>query len=385
MNKWKKGLLQMSSYILVSALTACITMALYLPKDTYSKLVELESLIERCFVGQTDRTQLEDAAAAAMVGATGDRWSYYIPASQYDAHMEQMNNSYVGIGVTISTELTEQGVEILQVEPDGGAKAAGIVPGDILSTANGQRIAESGVDKARELIRGEPGTKVEIGIVRDGEMLTLQVERKNIQVVVAEGQMLDGKIGLVKIANFDERCAEETIAAVDTLIEQGAIALIFDVRNNPGGYKKELVKVLDYLLPAGEIFRTVDYRGVEDITKSDDACVKMPMAVVFNANSYSAAEFFAAALDEYDWAITVGEATVGKGYFQSTYKLKDGSAVGLSIGKYFTPKGVSLAEAGGLVPSITQTVTEQMAARIYSGLVAEEEDPQIQAAIKALQ
>ncbi len=385
MDKREKWILQIAGYILVSAITACITMALYLPKQTYSKLTELENLIARCYIGETDKIQLEDAAAAAMVGATGDRWSYYIPASQFDAHMEQMNNSYVGIGVTISTVLTEQGVEILQVEPAGGAKDAGILPGDILSVVNGQLIAEDGVDKARELIRGEPGTTVEIGVIRDGKLLTFQVERKNIQVPVAQGQMLEGSIGLVTIANFDERCAEETIAAIETLVEQGATALIFDVRNNPGGYKKELVKVLDYLLPAGEVFRTVDYQGVEDITESDDACLQMPMAVVFNGNSYSAAEFFAAALEEYDWAITVGEPTVGKGYFQYTYQLEDGSAVGLSIGKYFTPKGVSLAEAGGLKPTVTQPVTEEVSARIYSGLVLPEEDPQIQAAIKALQ
>ena len=385
MNKWGKVLLQTLSYILVAALATCLTMAMCMPQKSYSKLTELENLIDACFIGDADKTQLEDAAAAAMVGATGDSWSYYIPASQFDAHMEQMNNSYVGIGVTISTTFTEQGTEVLQVEPTGGAKDAGIVPGDILSTVNGQSIVEMGIDKAKELIRGEPGTTVEIGVIREGRLQTFRVERKTIQVVVAEAQMLDNKIGLIKIANFDERCADETIDAIETLVGQGATALIFDVRNNPGGYKKELVNVLDYLLPEGEIFRAVDYAGNEDITKSDETCLKMPMAVLVNGNSYSAAEFFAAALEEYDWAVTVGEPTVGKGYFQNTYSLSDGSAVGLSIGKYFTPKGVSLAEVGGLKPNVSETVSKEMASQIYAGLVEAQDDPQIQAAIKALQ
>ena len=109
------------------------------------------------------------------------------------------------------------------------------------------------------------------------------------------------------------------------------------------------------------------------------------MAVLINGNSYSAAEFFAAALEEYNWAVTVGEPTTGKGYFQNTYQLEDGSAVGLSVGKYFTPNGISLSEVGGLTPSVLVEVDSETAAKIYSDLLEPEEDPQIQAAVEALQ
>ena len=108
------------------------------------------------------------------------------------------------------------------------------------------------------------------------------------------------------------------------------------------------------------------------------------MAVLINGNSYSAAEFFAAALEEYGWAVTVGEPTTGKGYFQNTYQLEDGSAVGLSVGKYFTPNGVSLAEVGGLVPKVLVEVDSDTAAKIYGDLLEPEADPQIQAAMNAL-
>ena len=110
----------------------------------------------------------------------------------------------------------------------------------------------------------------------------------------------------------------------------------------------------------------------------------MPMAVIVNGQSYSAAEFFAAALEEYDWAVVVGEQTSGKGYFQNTFQLNDGSAVGLSVGKYYTPKGVSLAEVGGLKPEVGVSVDQQTAAMIYAGLLDPEKDPQIQAAVEAL-
>ena len=197
--------------------------------------------------------------------------------------------------------------------------------------------------------------------------------------------MLEGNIGLVTIVNFDTRCADETIAAMESLLEQGAQQLIFDVRFNPGGYVHELVKVLDFILPEGELFRSVDYKGNEDVETSDAKCLTdIPMAVLINGDSYSAAEFFAAALREYDYAVIVGENTTGKGYFQQTYSLKDGSAVGLSVGKYYTPKGKSLAEEGGLVPDVVVEVDNETASAIYSGILDPVEDPQILAAIDAL-
>ena len=160
-----------------------------------------------------------------------------------------------------------------------------------------------------------------------------------------------GGIGLVRIYNFDDRCADESVAAIEALMEQGADRIIFDVRNNGGGYAHEMVELLDYLLPQGDLFRTVDYAGRENVDTSDKACLDIPMAVLVNSESYSAAEFFAAALRDYDAAVIVGEQTSGKGYFQNTFKLNDGSAVALSTGKYFTPKGISL-EGVGITPDV---------------------------------
>jgi carboxyl-terminal processing protease len=298
--------------------------------------------------------------------------------------MEQMQNAYVGIGVTISSKIGDEGIEIQQVDPTGGAYEAGVQAGDILVEVEKQKLTEIGLDGASALIRGEENTQVEITVLRGEERLTFSVTRRKIQVTVATGQMLEDKIGLVTIANFDERCADETLAAVKTLVEQGAQALIFDVRFNPGGYKQELVKVLDYLLPEGPIFRSESYDGKESVTESDASCLELPMAVLVNGDSYSAAEFFAAALNEYDRAVVIGEPTVGKSYFQTTFELNDGSAVGLSIGKYYTPNGVSLADEGGLKPEIQLDMDEETEKKLYAGKLTPEEDPHVQAAITAL-
>ena len=175
------------------------------------------------------------------------------------------------------------------------------------------------------------------------------------------------------------------VACIEEMIEQGATKLLFDVRFNGGGYKSELVDVLDYLLPEGKLFISEDYTGTVETDTSNASCLRMPMAVLINDYTYSAAEFFAAALEEYEWAFTVGQHTVGKGHFQWTIPLSDGSAVALSVGRYYTPiKEINLEKEGGLEPTIPVEVDLDTAALIYAGLLSPMEDPQVLAALEAL-
>ena len=371
------------SYVLVAALAAAGTFAYIWYTDEVSKLDQLSGLIEERFIGEYDETLMEDAAAHAMVASLGDEWSYYIPAADYAEHMEQMNNSYVGIGITILAREDSVGFEVTKVNAGGPAEEAGMLPGDVIMAVEGQSVENLTTTEARDLVRGEPGTQVLLTIERAGETFDLSVTRKEVQNPVATARMLDDNIGLVTIANFDARCASETIAAIEQLLAEGAQALIFDVRFNPGGYKDELVEVLDYLLPEGPLFRSEYYTGKEYVDESDEKCLEIPMAVLVNGGSYSAAEFFASALSEYEWAIVAGTQTYGKGYFQTTIKLNDGSAVGLSVGKYTTPNGVSLAGVG-ITPEVYVEVDEETYWEIYAGILDPAEDPQIQAAAQAL-
>lgn len=380
-----KNLRVIASYVLVALLASMITMYLFggEPAEEYDKLDELENLIEYYFIGDVDQTAMDDAAAAAMVDSLGDRWSYYMTAQDYLAYQEQMNNAYVGIGVTITLMEDNSGFEVTKVNEGGPAEEAGMLPGDVIVGIEGQSTAGMSTTEARDLVRGKENTQVNLSVRRGEEVLEISVTRKTVETPVVEAQLLDDGIGLVVIYNFDERCAQETISSVEDLIEKGAQFLIFDVRGNPGGYKKELVKILDYLLPEGPLFRSEDYAGKVTVDESDADYLDMPMAVLVDENSYSAAEFFAAALDEYDAAVVVGTQTCGKGYFQSSFELSDGSAVGLSIGKYTTPNGVSLADVG-ITPEVYVEVDEETAFKIYAGVMDPAEDPQIQAAIAAL-
>ena len=214
----KKKILISLSYLLVAMLATVATLAAigYPGYASGTKLEQLESLILERFIGDADQTAMEDAAAAAMVKSLNDRWSYYIPASEYDAHEEQVNNAYVGIGITIEAK-EQEGFLVKAVNEGGPAQEAGVQVDDLVIEVEGQDVREMTATDVRNLVRGEEGTCVSLTVLRQGERVTLSVERRQVQTVVASGRMLTDKIGLVTIENFDSRCAEETIAAIDEL------------------------------------------------------------------------------------------------------------------------------------------------------------------------
>ena len=380
----KKKLLVFTSYVLVSALTATLTLAVvFWQRGGLSKLEQLQELIDYYYIEEADQTVLEDAAAAAMIAATGDRWSYYIPANEYASYIETQENAYVGIGITITVAEDGSGLQVMEVNPGSSAEKAGIQVDDVIIEIDGHDAAGMTTTGARELVRGKEGTTVQITVRREEQIIPMTVFRRRVEVAVATGLLLEGNTGLISIANFDDRCADETVAAIESLRAQGAGKLILDVRNNPGGYAHELVKLLDYLLPEGDLFRTVDFAGREAVDRSKKSFLDMPMAVLVNRETYSAAEFFAAAMQEYEAAVIVGEKTSGKGRFQSTFTMDDGSAAAISIGKYYTPNGVSL-EGVGITPDVEISVDEQTFVEIYYGQLAPMEDPQVLAALDAL-
>ena len=385
LKKWQKSLILVLAFAVAILGSAIVTMQLTRREQTpvEAKTAEIGAYLDRFFIDDYDEEKLADAAASAMVEATGDRWSYYLTAEEKSSYDEQMRNAYVGIGVTITAQKELGGMRIEAVTADGPAEEAGLLTGDIITEVEGEKTLDLGMTGTRTKVRGEEGTFVTLTILRGEESFPVSVERRSIQTPVATYEMLDGQIGYIKIANFDTRCAEETNAAMDELIAQDAKALIFDVRNNGGGYKNELVKVLDKILPEGILFQSEDYQGSKHIDRSDADCIDLPMAVLVNQDSYSAAEFFAAAIQEYDWGTVVGTKTVGKGNFQTAFTLSDGSMLNLSIGKYYTPQGRSLTDTG-ITPDVEIALSDEDGAKLYYGQLEKADDAQLQAAIREI-
>ena len=351
------------------------------------KYNEIMNMVDQYFIGDVDMTQVNDAMAKGVIAGLGDRWSYYVSAEEYQNYIENINNSYVGVGITIMANINDEGeqkgFEVTDVTQDGPAEAAGVHAGDILIQVNGADVTAFSMTEVKNLVKGEEGTTVDLTFQRGDKTVAFTVERKALKLIPAEGRLLSGGVGYIVIKNFDAGCSETVKTLVEELKKQGAVSLLFDVRNNPGGLKAELTDLLDYLLPEGVVFHTVNYAGEEDIVSSDASCIDMPMAVLVNANSYSAAEYFACALQEYGKGAVVGEHTFGKGYYQVGMTLSDGSCVNLSIGKYFTPNGESLIDVG-VTPDIEVKLTDEEASLLASRKLLPEDDPQLKAALGTL-
>lgn len=346
-------------------------------------LLQADRLIQQKFVGEYDEKEHREATLRAMVASLGDRWSYYVTPEEYRQVVDNRRNTYVGIGITVDPD-DRDGILIRSVSEGSPAEEAGLVPGDRIRQVEGTAVTPENRSECVGMIKGEAGTSVTLEVeAPDGTCRTLTVERQHIQNRSAYGTMLEGDVGLITIENFYSGTAELVKQSVEELTEQGARGLILDVRNNPGGYVTELTKILDTLLPEGTTFISRNFEGKEKVYTSDAACVDLPMAVLVNGESYSAAEFLAAQLRESAGAAVVGTETVGKGYSQMLFKLADGSGVGLSTARYFTASGVSLIGVG-LTPDPKVELPEKAAILLKQRILPAEQDAQLQAAVQTL-
>ena len=309
-------------------------------------LLEGLHLINEKFVGEYDEGEVVDAALEGMVEGLGDRWSYFLTEEEYEAQNQRRTNQYVGVGVTVSYT-SEEGLQIVEVAAGGPAEEAGLQPGELITAVDGFSLAGEARYEGTNKIQGEEGTTVSLEVQgTDGQTRTVEVKRTKLETDPVSAEMLENNVGYVRLSNFYDRSADRLKEEVTRLQEEGATALVFDMRNNGGGYLSQLTDMLDFLLPEGPIFITRDRAGNEKVTQSDASCVDLPMAVLVNADTYSAAEFFAAELQEWGVAVIVGEPTSGKGYSQQTFELPNGSAVAISTGAYFTGSGTSLIGTG---------------------------------------
>lgn len=339
--------------------------------DDARRYVEIEKIIDDNYIGDADYNELYNAAAAAMVKSIGDKWSYFMNAEEYEAYKLSSSNEYSGIGVSVKVNSSGE-FEVFSVEESSPAANAGIAVGDIITAIDGEDVSDKTIEDVSLLIRSKVNKDFPMTLESSGDTKTVTVACEIIYKNPVSSRLLDGNIGYIKISNFEAGSSENTKKAIEQLLQTGATSFIFDVRNNPGGLLTELVDLLDYILPEGDLFISVDKSGKETVQTSDKVSLKNKMIVLVNGNSYSAAEFFAAALQEYNWATVVGEQTTGKARSQITLELSDGSAVHISTHKYLTPNRVDLAEAGGVTPDIAVAQDD------------EKTDKQLETAINAL-
>lgn len=367
--------------VAAAAVLGCYAVLRWSSPAVETKLREIDRIAASRYIGDLDAEAVADYAAVGYVAGLGDQWSSYIPADQYEQY--RMNSEGQGCGIGVAVISTEDSIRVNLVYDDSPAAQAGIEKGDYIVAAAGLTVEADGADAVIDAIRGDEGTEVSVSVRKDGtdEVQELTMQRAVVTQKMAWGQMLDGSVGYIRIENFHDGAAAQFQDTLDGLLADGAQSLVIDVRHNGGGRVKEMSEALDPLLPEGTIMTLRTKDGDETVYSSDADMIDLPIAVLIDDQSISAAEFFAAALQEYDRATLVGTHTTGKGRAQQTFELSDGSAVNLSIEEYFTPNGNSLADVG-IAPDIEVTLTEEQQADFY--FLTPEDDPQLQKAVESV-
>ncbi|MEY8392346.1 S41 family peptidase [Lachnospiraceae bacterium] len=322
-------------------------------KGVEEKAGELADLIDQYYYEDFDHDSLVEGMYAGMVEGLDDPYSSYFSAEEYAAFNESTTGIYYGIGTVLTQSMETKTVTILHVYPGTPAEEAGIRDGDVIVKVGDIEADSVELSELTSHIKGEEGTKVHMEVMRSGESKHLQfdVERRQIEVPTVEYQMLEGNVGLIQITEFSTATPEQFDHAVKELQGQGMASMIVDLRNNPGGVLQSVCTMLDEILPEGLLVYTEDKYGRRSDYKSDKNCMDMPMAVLINENSASASEIFAGAIKDYKYGTLIGTTTFGKGIVQSIIPLDDGSALKITMAKYFTPNGNYIHEKG-IAPDI---------------------------------
>ncbi len=361
-------------------------------KEDYAeamRYIEIKDVIDENFIDAVDRKSLGDYAAAAMVSGLNDPWSKYMSSDEYKTYQLSSANEYQDIGISMLKDESGGGFQVIGVNPASPAALAGLTTGMYITSVDDEDITKYTLEEARTAIRSRMNGKFTLGFGRGQS--PIEVDCSAVYTSAVNARMEKTEAGYVQISNFEAGSSQDAINAIEDLLNQGAIALCIDLRNNPGGLRGEVASFLDYLLPNGVLFAEMDKNGKQDVVQSDGMCIQLPMCVLVNAGTFAEAELCAAVLQEYNWATILGEATTGKTRTQETITLSDGSALQLSTGTYITGNGNDISRNGGVVPDVitynsdaSATGTTQGTTGESTGTASVSADQQLMAALTLL-
>lgn len=344
--------------LLLLQLVPAASAALPDPSDqTYAPSLALQEaldLISTLAIDQQEYSNLVDAAIRGAVSATGDKYSRYLPPSEYVSFAADVEGGYYGIGVTV-----EQGI-ITNVRPGGPAEKAGLRVGDTLISVDGRPVKGMPLPDLRDALRGEDGTTVTVVVERGGIEMTFAITRAWIKLDTVEHRIIGGyeygmgyNIGYLKITEFSSTTAADVQAAIQHFLDANAVDQIIDLRDNPGGLIGAAAEVADQFIDGQKPITHLYGRAVQGGTITATPGGKRGKIVVLvNRNTASAAEILAAALQESAGATIVGERTFGKGRFQYLLPLSNGGAVSVTVGMFLTPNGNAI-DGKGVGPNMT--------------------------------
>ncbi len=343
----------------------------------YEKITEINKIVRENYNGEVDETELLNSISNGFAFGIGDSYAQYYSAQEYSELKDDLSGKAVGIGVTLVKD-TEGYARLISVYPDSPAQISGLLKGDQIVKVAGIDVLTSYAD-AINALKGDAGQSVIVTYRRQGEETEVEITRRKVTVPSVETQTLEGDIEYIKITEFSSSTVNQFESAVGAALDKKAKGIIFDVRNNGGGTVKSAAQMIDTIVPEGPVISRTDKNGETKVMyKSDSADVSLPMVVLVNKNTASAAELFAASLRDYDKAKLVGSNTYGKGVMQDIYPLSDGSAIKITTAKFNAPKTENF-DGVGLKPDFVVDLSAEQEKTWYE--LDSTNDPQL---IKAL-
>lgn len=349
---------------------------------TVQKLNYLEELIDKEYLDEKDESSLREGLYAGLFAGLKDPYSTYYTAEQYKELNTSNEGSYVGIGAVLQKD-DAGGAKIIQLYEGGPGEQAGLKKGDVIKAVDGADVTDKETSDIASMVRDSEKDSVMLTIQRENEEKTrdVKVEIRDVEIQTVSHEMLSEDTGYIRISEFSEVTSDQYKKAFADLKDQGMKKLVVDLRDNPGGLLTAVCGVLRQILPEGLIVYTEDKNGKsEEETCDGKNKLDMPLAVLVNGNSASASEIFAGAVKDYGIGTIVGTTTYGKGVVQTIHSLTDGSAVKITIAKYFTPKGNDINKKG-----INPDVEAELSGDITDWTeLTHKEDTQLQTALKEI-
>lgn len=326
-----------------------------LDADTARKAAEIQNIIEKKFLyaDNIEEEDLRDLSLKGYVAGLGDPYSVYYNPDEMKELLDSTAGKYAGIGALMEQDRNTLQITAREIYKDSPAEEAGMKAGDVFLKVDGKDITKMSLSDVTDLVKGEEGTKVNITVRRNGQVLDMELTRKIVEAQTVETEMKENQIGYLKINEFDTVTYDQFQKGIEELEKDGMKGLVVDLRDNPGGDFDITCKILDQLLPEGIIVYTEDKNGDRVDTKKSDEEHQFtrPLAVLVNGKSASASEIFAGAIQDYGIGTIIGTQTYGKGIVQNVYALSDGSGLKITTAQYFTPDGRNIHKKG-ITPDI---------------------------------
>ncbi|MBQ3553898.1 MAG: S41 family peptidase [Clostridia bacterium] len=388
----KKHLILIALVSAFLTLLVTLTAAPLLTKNSETaegKLLRARDMIMEHYVDSLTPAQMEkmdDAAIGAMVASLGDPYSRYMNEASLSAYEEDKAEEYFGIGMEINFS-GDTGEMLVTAAYDGSpAQKAGVMPQDRIVAVDEMVVSAETYNQIMAHIKDEnakEGDEILLTIERGEEKrrLEIPVKRAKVAIQTVTSKMLGNGIGFIRLSQFIHSTAEDFDAAVAELKNSGMRGLIIDLRSNPGGYASSVLSIADSVLPEGTIAYLEDNKGRREYFKSDENELGLPMVVLINNGTASAAELLAGSIKAYELGTLVGEKSYGKAVGQSVYPLTNRTALYLTHARYYTPKGECI-DKKGIEPDVFVELPEELYGRLP--LLSVSEDPQLSRAVELM-